>query len=115
GGGTNIQAKVWLADGTVPEPDDWQLNWGRDGRSGLAGIAASSSTTTGSEEFEVDYVLIKAEGLPSITVSPSAFSGQFSKIPVISITQQPQDVVLDVGQTATFTVAATGLDVPTFQ
>jgi hypothetical protein len=52
-GGTNIQGKVWLGDGTVPEPDQWPLNWGRNDRTGFAGIAGSSSTAAGGvEEFE---------------------------------------------------------------
>jgi hypothetical protein len=107
--GNNIQAKVWPADGTVPEPDDWQLSWGRNDRTGFAGIAGPSSTgATGIEDFEVDYILIKATGLPSIKVAPSAFSGfQFIPIPFITITKQPQDVVVPKGQTATFTIEFT--------
>jgi hypothetical protein len=73
--GNNIQAKVWPADGTVPEPDDWQLSWGRNDRTGFAGIAGPSSTgATGIEDFEVDYILIKATGLPSVKPAAASFS-----------------------------------------
>ncbi|MCI0538315.1 MAG: immunoglobulin domain-containing protein, partial [Verrucomicrobiales bacterium] len=105
----NLNGKVWLADGTVPEPDQWQLNWGRDGRVGLAGIVGSS--IDGISDFEVDYILIKADGLPSTKVAPSAFG--FG--PFINITQQPSDAVVPPGQNVTLTVAATGSSATTFQ
>src|SRR5262245_1749008 len=69
-GGNQLQAKFWLADGSVPEPEGWQINWPRVVHSGFAGLAGGSGEVS---EFEVDYVLIKAEGLPSITVAPDAF------------------------------------------
>ena len=70
-GGTNdVFGKVWLADGQTPEPSAWQLTWDyiptRTERGGLAGITGSSIDGVGN--FEVDYILIKADGLPSITV-----------------------------------------------
>ncbi|MHB0957894.1 MAG: hypothetical protein ACYC0X_19280 [Pirellulaceae bacterium] len=64
--GANIHAKVWLADGTEPEPADWQIDWARDGRIGWAGIRGPHDG--GPTEFEVDYILIKARGLPRIEV-----------------------------------------------
>jgi hypothetical protein len=106
--GTNIFAKAWLGDGSVAEPANWHLAWSRDGRSGLAGIVGSS--IGGLSEYEVDYILIKAEGLPSIKVSPGAFAGA-----VVNITQQPADAVAGAGQTATFTVGAVGSSAPTYQ
>jgi hypothetical protein len=78
--GTNdLYGKVWVADGLTAEPTDWQLTWKDSGtgstpkplRSGLAGIAGSSvdsSGTNGLGHFEVDYILIKAAGLPQIKV-----------------------------------------------
>ena len=70
--GPNLLAKAWLADGTESEPADWQLTWAQGGRTGFAGIKGPSE---GAEtDVEADYILIKAEGLPSIQVSPSAFS-----------------------------------------
>ena len=78
--GTNdLYGKVWVADGLTPEPTDWQSKWKDSGtgstpkplRSGLAGIAGTSvdpSGTNGLAYFEVDYILIKAAGLPQITV-----------------------------------------------
>lgn len=71
-GGTNdVFGKVWVADGSTPEPENWQLTWnytpGRSTRTGFAGIVGSS--IDGISAFEVDYILIKASGLPNITVN----------------------------------------------
>jgi len=73
GDGTNSAfGKVWVADGATPEPADWQLTWKDSAipkplRSGYAGITGSSIDGLGN--FEVDYILIKAAGLPQITVN----------------------------------------------
>ncbi|MBU6399107.1 MAG: immunoglobulin domain-containing protein [Verrucomicrobia bacterium] len=80
--GTNsVFAKVWLADGQTPEPSDWQLRWGPNSflsklpnplRSGYAGITACSGyggINNGLAQFEVSYILIKANGLPPITAA----------------------------------------------
>jgi len=71
--------KAWLADGTAPEPSDWQVRWDRypvaaprTGAGLFAGITGGS--INGISVFEVDYVLIKAEGLPGINVESSAFA-----------------------------------------
>jgi hypothetical protein len=64
--GTNF-AKIWDA-GATPEPAGPDLTWSGRGRSGLAGLATNS--ITGDGMFEVDYVLIKAAGLPSVQVVP---------------------------------------------
>ena len=69
---TNIRAKIWRADGTEPEPANWQIEWARDDRTGLAGICGPHDSSPA--EFEVDYILIKAEGLPRIQVAPAACS-----------------------------------------
>jgi hypothetical protein len=105
----NIQAKVWKADGATPEPDEWQLNWGRSGRVGFAGLVGSS--IGGISDYDVDYILIKAEGLPTTTVAASAFG--FG--PFLNITQQPSDSVVPAGQNVSLLVAATGSSAPTFQ
>lgn len=65
-------AKIWRADGTAPEPADWLSTWDRHPaeariRSGFAGITGGSSD--GIAVFDVDYILIKAAGLPSIKVA----------------------------------------------
>jgi hypothetical protein len=105
----NLNAKVWLADGSVPEPGEWQMNWRRSGRTGFAGIVGSS--IGGLSEYEVDYILIKAEGLPSIKVSPAAFPDPF----YLSIRQQPKNASADVGQAATFTIEVASSGVPVYQ
>ena len=100
-------AKVWLADGSEAEPDTW-VSWdyvpNRTGRTGLAGIAAGSQG--GPAEFEVDYFLIKAAGLPSIKVAIQAF-------PLVTpgpphFTQQPQSVSVHEGQPAAFNASIDG-------
>src|SRR6185503_13687222 len=77
-------------------------------RTGFAGIVASSGG--GPADFDVDYILIKASGLPSITVTPSAFV----QIPV-AITNQPQSQTVFEGAPVTFSVGASGLPRPTYQ
>jgi hypothetical protein len=59
-------AKIWDA-GTTPEPADFDLSWSGRGRTGLAGLTTNS--LGGQAVFEVDYVLIQADGLPSIKVA----------------------------------------------
>lgn len=112
-GGTNdVFAKIWLGDGSQPEPANWQLTWNytptRTARTGYAGITASSSG--GLLQFEVDYILIKAAGLPSIQVTPSACV----QIPVV-ITNQPQNQAVMELYPATFTVGAAGVPQPSYQ
>jgi hypothetical protein len=65
--GMTVQGKIWDA-GSTPEPAAFDLTWTRGGRAGLAGLATTSGGGLGI--LEVDYVLIQAEGLPSITVIP---------------------------------------------
>ena len=68
-GGNQLQGKFWPVDGSVPEPTDW-LTWSRPVHSGFAGLVGGSSAgSEGLSEFEVDYVLIKAVGLPQIKVA----------------------------------------------
>jgi len=70
--GTNsVFAKVWAADGTTAEPADWQVKWADSAlptpqHGGWAGITGCSGGGVG--QLEVDYVLIKSAGLPSIKV-----------------------------------------------
>ena len=74
-GSTNdVFAKVWLGDGTVSEPANWQLAWDYTPgvgatRSGFAGITAGCFGAL--VQFDVDYILIKASGLPPIQVEPN--------------------------------------------
>jgi hypothetical protein len=68
--GLSPAGKCWRADGTEPEPADWQIEWARDGRSGLASVRAPHDGSRA--EFEVDYILIKADELPLITVTAGA-------------------------------------------
>ncbi|HEV8543144.1 MAG TPA: TIGR03118 family protein [Verrucomicrobiae bacterium] len=79
--GTNdVFGKVWPSDGVTPEPADWQMVWAYTGAhpplsTGFAGIAGGSGNGTrpGFAQLEVDYVLIKAAGLPSIKPSFGVF------------------------------------------
>ena len=73
-GVNDLFGRVWAADGVTPEPSEWQMTWTDSSvpklpkplRSGYAGITGSS--INGVAEFDVDYILIKAAGLPSIKV-----------------------------------------------
>jgi hypothetical protein len=82
--GTNVVfAKTWLADGTTAEPADWDIKWATPPtpiHGGWAGLTGCSNDGLG--QYEVDYVLIKAATLPSITVAfaptaPAALSPPF--------------------------------------
>ncbi|MBI5384085.1 MAG: lamin tail domain-containing protein [Verrucomicrobia bacterium] len=112
GGANDVFAKIWLADGSVPEPAVWQLAWdytpARTTRAGFAGITAGS--LNGVAEFDVDYVLIKASGLPNVVVAPRAFV----QTPV-AITNQPQSLTVAELFPASFSVGANGNPQPTYQ
>jgi hypothetical protein len=112
-GGTNdIFGKIWKADGTEPEPANWQLTANytptRSARAGFAGISAGSLGST--SEFDVDYILIKASGLPSITVSPAIFIELR-----VAITRQPQPLTVTEGDPLLLTFGWTGNPTPNFQ
>jgi hypothetical protein len=75
--GPNVFGKVWLADGTTPEPAAWQGAWvSTTNRTGLAGIDAANENGKDGPlfNFDVSYFLLKAAGLPTITVAPNTFS-----------------------------------------
>jgi hypothetical protein len=108
----DVFARIWLGDGSVPEPNGWQLVWNYTPayptRAGFGGITASS--TGGTFEFDVDYILIKAAGLPGIVVVPSSFV----QTPV-AITNQPQSQTVNELAPVSFTVGASGIPAPQYQ
>ncbi len=112
GGSYDVFGKIWPDDGLTAEPATWQLNWdyvpNYSTRSGYAGITASSSS--GTIDYEVDYVLIKAAGLPSVFVAPSSAT----PIPA-GIATQPQNAQVNEGESTAFTVTATGNPFPAIQ
>jgi len=112
GGVNDVFGKIWLADGTQAEPAAWQMTYdytpGRSARTGFAGLAATS--LVGTADFDVDYVLIKASGLPSIVVAPNAFV----QAPV-TITNQPQSRTVLQCQQIAFGVGYSGTSPFTFQ
>ena len=112
GGANDVFGKIWLADGSQAEPAAWQMTYDytptRAARTGFAGIAATS--TGGTADFDVDYVLIKATGLPSIVVAPNAFV----RTPV-AFTNQPQSQTVVEGTSVTFTAGFAGNPYPSFQ
>ena len=113
GGVNDVFAKIWAADGVAAEPVDWQP-WdyvpGRPARSGYAGITAGSSG--GFSEFDVDYILIKAAGLPQILVAPDAFPLFEAEAVIV---QPPEDLEVAEGSSAEFVVLAEGYPSPTYQ
>ncbi len=111
GGVNDVFGKIWLGDGTQAEPANWQLTWdytpANPECTGFAGVTASSG---GAFQFDVDYILIKASGLPSILVTPEAFI----QTPV-TITNQPQSQTVMELSAANFSVTALGNPAPEFQ
>ncbi|MBI3192776.1 MAG: hypothetical protein HYZ36_08935, partial [Pedosphaera parvula] len=101
--GDDAFAKVWPADGYTPEPDEW-LPWEiyeANYRRGWAGITAGSHGAK--SEFEVDYILIKADGLPQITVAPkNAQPG------AVTFSLQPSSVSVEDHSAVTFNTLASG-------
>jgi hypothetical protein len=101
--GTNtVFAKIWLADWATPEPASWQLFWADSSLTqtpkylgGFAGLTAASNG--GIAQSEVSYILIKAAGLPNITVSVAAtapaMQAPFFLNP--AITYAPSDVTVN--------------------
>jgi hypothetical protein len=72
-----VVGKIWPSDGVTPEPTTW-MQWNdtqTPPRAGFAGIAGASSGALA--ETEVDYVLIRALGLPTIKVAPKAYAGTY--------------------------------------
>jgi len=111
GGVNDVFGKIWLGDGSQAEPASWQLTWdytsGQVPRAGFAGITASSGSPF---QFDVDYILIKASGLPSILVAP----GGFVQVPA-AITNQPQSETVTELLPASFSVGAVGNPAPSYQ
>jgi uncharacterized protein (TIGR03118 family) len=109
-GANDVFAKVWPSDGLTPEPAEWQMVWGYlpanpPLSTGFAGIAGSSGSDNngalaapvadGFGQTEVNYILIKAAGLPSITAGFGVF-GPPSNPPVITgITRTNNTVTVD--------------------
>lgn len=64
-----ISTKAWAGDGSEPEPSDWQSIWKDPGgitREGYAAIRAGFGVGV-IMDFDVDYFLVAANGLPTIT------------------------------------------------
>src|SRR5271157_2124666 len=115
-GGTysNMWGKVWLGDGSEAEPTDWQYMdaydlsaaTGTGVTNGLAGITAGGGG--GVDDFEVNYFLLKAAGLPSITVNPV--------LDPLYLNEQPVSTLGWLGVTASFSVTAVSLgSAPNYQ
>ncbi len=111
GGVNDVFGKIWLGDGTQAEPANWQLVWdytpSYPALTGYAGITASSG---GAFVFDVDYILIKASGLPPVLVAPNTFV----QTPVILLTE-PQNQTVTELQPATFAVGVQGNPAPACQ
>jgi len=71
-GGGVPSGKIWPAGGAA-EPAGFNLSWDARGRAGLAGLTTDSNG--GANEFEVDFILIQASGLPAIQVVPEPAAG----------------------------------------
>jgi hypothetical protein len=110
----NLFAKIWLGDGSAPEPLEWQQTFVAvmaDGDELYAGIEAPFSGAAMS--FDVDYFLLETPDLPSITVTPNAFT--LADTIYLSITNQPVSEFVPPGQNGTFTANAVGSSPVTVQ
>jgi hypothetical protein len=83
GGANDVFAKAWLAEGDTAEPPEWQLSW--DYTPGItstcAGFAGISATSSAGTQIDVDYILIKAAGLPLIQVAPAPLARSGAAVP----------------------------------
>jgi hypothetical protein len=78
----NVFGKIWDGGGT-PEPANADLVWSSRFRTGLAGLTTNS--IAGQAVLEVDYVLIKADGLPAIRVAvPEPAASSWRRLPASS-------------------------------
>jgi len=92
-GAADLWGKIWKGDGTEPEPEDWQFSWDRSGRTGFAGITASSNG--GLIELKVDYFALKSTGLPSTTLAFQYEGGAVTPQPAqISISRSGANITI---------------------
>ena len=70
-----VYAKAWLSGTEEPGWDRDGVVYTSLGYTGMTGWAGISANSSGNITFNVDYFLVKAEGLPDITV------GDFGSIP----------------------------------
>src|SRR5262249_25043541 len=88
------------ATGTAPLNYQWQFNGGV-----IAGGTGSSFTRTGAQPADAgSYAVVVTNGAGAVT---SAVASLTVNVPP-SITGQPQSLVVNQGQDATFSVSATG-------
>jgi uncharacterized protein (TIGR03118 family) len=96
-GTDDVYAKVWPSDGVTPEPAGWQMVWDYAPThvlsTGFAGIAGASGN--GFAQLEVNYILIKAAGFPSITGSFGAFGPAVNPPVFTGLTHSGENVTLD--------------------
>jgi hypothetical protein len=94
-----VSAKAWAGDGSQPEPANWQytykdpLSSGDSTRSGYAGIRAGFGVGV-VMDFDVDYFLVTAPGLPTITPTLPPQLVPQPQIPPLSIATGGGDAVL---------------------
>jgi uncharacterized protein (TIGR03118 family) len=96
--GTNdVFGKVWPSDGVTPEPAEWQMVWdyvpAHVLSTGFAGLAGASGN--GFAQLETDYVLIKANGLPSVKVDFGVFGPPLNPPVVTGITHTNKTVTVE--------------------
>lgn len=98
-GQTTAYAKVWAADGDTAEPTSWAATYNYSpsvsaARSGYAGLRAGYLDTTNTyADYEVDYVLIEAAGLPAITAMADFFAAN-PPLPLLQIALQNGQAVV---------------------
>lgn len=67
----DLWARLWPADGEAQEPDAW-TTW-RDYYPAESAVTGFTGISAGQGEFEIDWLLIKADALPAIVAQPPPF------------------------------------------
>src|SRR5467141_189777 len=100
-----------VASGTAPLTYQWRKNG-----TGISGATSSTYTTpaTTSADNGATFVAVISNSVGSATSNPATLTVNSTQV-APSITTQPASQSVSVGQTATFTVAATGTAPLTYQ
>lgn len=93
-----------VASGSPPLAYQWQVN-----ASAIAGATSASYTTpaTATSDDGSQFKVVVSNRAGSVTSNPATLNVSAASV-VPSIAQQPSDVSVNVGQTATFSVVASG-------
>jgi hypothetical protein len=100
------------ASGTAPLTYQWRKNGAN-----LSGAAAASYTTPGASAADngAKFDVVVSNSVGSVTSSPAALTVKAASSSTPTIITQPANQIVTIGQTATFSVIASGTPSPTYQ